>query len=179
MPKIKSAKFLTALFALTVFTSCASSGLLNPPARTFTLVQAESLKLGEFTREVVLQKLGAPDLKPKIEGFESKEIWLYLTEDRQATRISLFFDVKTGKLDRINWFVDSHEPEADLDYLRKRYASHRFVKRSAKWTTPHSAPDELFFVDKRSGLKIVYAQAPKQVEAIIWTNPADRSIAAK
>ena len=172
-----------AVTSLSSWSSCAAPVQKNFVAAgqrsPLTLAQAETLHPGLTTQGRALQILGAADMKPELLELQGKETWLYLDEDHKATRLSLIFDSTTGKLETVNWFVHQGDPEASLNYIRNHYPTASLVKRNAKWPTPDAAPDETFFVDEKSGLKIVFARTPKQVEAIVWKTPGPAKMAKK
>ena len=181
MPKSNYVKILTFLALLILEQACTGLKTATQhdvsPSRSLPLDQVERLRIGISNSKEAISSFGAPDMRPVVEDLESKDVWIYLTEDQRSTRLSLIFNPGTGILESINWFVEPGEQEADLNFVSDRYPGRKFKRYDAEWTHPHSAPDRSYLMDKKTGFKIVYSKTSGQVESLTWSSPSKRTIA--
>ncbi len=141
-----------------------------------TLLLAEEIHVGKTTRADVLSRLGKPDRVIDLRQTDLKvreEIWAYFAGGIQSTgRITLFFPTSSDLVDSVSWDVRDGDPEQILTNALSRFKGRDLVRTRPKhWENPHSAPDEIFYEDSKTGLTIIYLQTPKRVTAISWALP--------
>lgn len=156
------------LISLCLLTSCTS--LNKNKTQNLTLDMAVQLIPTQDNITSVRSLLGNPDQQLPLADLDG-DLWVYNDKQDGHHRLSLVFDRKTNALQSVLWLVRDRDPEIHLEQSKKRFPHSNFRAQDAGWDNPHSAPDERFYVDDKSGVSITFRKARQEVQAIGWSNP--------
>ncbi len=150
-----------SLLSFTFFIGCTT--LSRNDYASALLANIEKLEFS-FDREQVLAIMGEPSERLQR---QEDETWIYRNADKFQTA-ALGFSGKSGRLKGKMLILFEKDRLANPDEAKKHFKDVSFEIVEPPWENPHAGPNQLFYISRQKGIKLIYSTSHNLFESISW-----------
>ncbi len=160
---------LILTLSLSLITSSCKSSKISHEAKVnaLNLQEVEKISLGSH-QDKILQLFGDPDIQEDVADNSEETAFIYINKNSTLYRTLLFFNKTTKKLTAKTWLAEETDPEINVQYTLKKFPTAHFKTREGPWLNEHAASDDIFYEDKKLGLRIQVRQHRNEIYSITW-----------
>ncbi|MFN3455331.1 MAG: hypothetical protein ACK41T_10265 [Pseudobdellovibrio sp.] len=168
---------LVLTLVVMVIHSCISDN--SGKKQNLEMNKLDQISIGQSKKDV-LSTLGKFDEQELPNDMIASEGWYYYTtvnDDQNTPRVAVSFDVKSQKVISITLKPLSGVKEESLDYLRKvKFKNLVFDMLPLQRCQRDFIPYDIFYINSKQGIVIIYNRYRKHVKSIKWTSPTKAAL---